>query len=311
MINKYILDAKQFNVSVLPPHINKSEINFSIVNSQIVFGLSAISKIGESSASSIIEERRKNGLFKGFDDLQNRLNLKVSDVVMLIKSGAIPSKNKKATLIKFLKSLYTPLQFKPVQKAPSYKELVVVYDIDIEKYRIGQKKYDYDKEAILNAYNQKKKEIFIENQKERFEKYVNECTDKYLQNEKFWEFEALQVFINNNPFEEAYAIMSQQFEDVADGEMCAIVGIIAKIQKKKDKHGKQFAYANIYSSFGLTEAIIWHSQFKEYEDLIVKGSQVAIYCKKDSEDKVIVEQMKPYNQWLSEMMKRRRRKGVS
>ena len=56
----------------------------------------------------------------------------------------------------------------------------------------------------------------------------------------------------------------------------------AKVQKKKDRHGKQFAYANIYSSFGLTEAIIWHSQLKEYEDLIVKGKQVAMYCKKDS-----------------------------
>ena len=127
-----------------------------------------------------------------------------------------------------------------------------------------------------------------------------------MQNEDFWEFEALQIFIKDNPFEQAYSYMSQQFEDVEDGDMCTIVGIVAKVQKKKDRHGKQFAYANIYSSFGLTEAIIWHSQLKEYEDLVVKGKQIAMYCKKDSDEKVVVEKMKPYSQWLEDMTSRKK-----
>lgn len=308
MINKYILDAKLFDVNVLPPHINKSDINFSIVDNSILFGLSAISKVGETTALKVIEERNKNGEFKGFNDLSERLNPKVSEVVAFIKSGAIPSKNKKTTLIKYLKSLYTPLVFKPVSKAPSYKELIATWGIDPEQFRIGTKRYDYDKDKILETYNNKKKEIFDIQQKERFQKYIDECNEKYLQNEEFWEFEALQIFINDNPFEQAYSYMSQQFEDVKNGDMCTIVGIIAKVQKKKDRHGKQFAYANIYSSFGLTEAIIWHSQLKEYEDLIVKGKQVAMYCKKDSDEKVIVEKMKPYTQWISDMTLKK--KGV-
>ena len=306
MINKYILDAKLFDVNVLPPHINKSEINFSITDNSILFGLSAISKVGETTALKIIEERNKNGEFKGFNDLSERLNPKVSEVVAFIKSGAIPSKNKKATLIKYLKSLYTPLVFKPVSKAPSYKELIANWDIDPEQYRIGDKRYDYDKDKILEEYNKKKKELFDMQQEERFQKYIDECNDKYLQNEEFWEFEALQIFIKDNPFEQAYSYMSQQFEDVLDGDMCTIVGIVAKVQKKKDRHGKQFAYANIYSSFGLTEAIIWHSQLKEYEDLVVKGKQIAMYCKKDSDEKVIVEKMKPYTQWLDDMTSRKK-----
>lgn len=306
MINKYILDAKLFNVNILPPHINKSEINFSIVDNNILFGLSAISKVGETTALSIIDERNKNGQFKGFDDLSKRLNPKVSEVVAFIKSGAIPSKNKKTTLIKYLKTLYTPLTFKPVLKAPSYKELIATWGIDPEKYRIGTKRYDYDKEKILEAYNNKRKELFDTQQQERYQKYIDECNEKYLQDEEFWEFEALQIFIKDNPFEQAYSYMSQQFEDVEDGDMCTIVGIVSKVQKKKDKHGKQFAYANIYSSFGLTEAIVWHSQLKEYEDLVVKGKQIAMYCKKDSDEKVIVEKMKPYTQWLEDMTLRKK-----
>ena len=30
MLNKYILDAKEFQVHVLPPNINKSKMNFTI-----------------------------------------------------------------------------------------------------------------------------------------------------------------------------------------------------------------------------------------------------------------------------------------
>ena len=197
------------------------------------------------------------------------------------------------------------MQFKPVQKAPSYPVIIAQWNIDPEKYRIGTKKYDYDKEKILEEYNRKRKEKFDEEQKARFQKYIDE-NNKYLNDEPFWEFEALQIFINDNPFEQAYQYLTRNFEDVTDGEECTIVGIISKVQKKKDKHGKTFAYINIYSSFGLTEGIVWYSTLKEYEDLITKGSQVTIYCKKDSDDKVIVKEIKPYSQWLQEIEARKR-----
>lgn len=304
MINKYVIDARQFDIDVLPPNINKSRMNFTVDGNKILFGLSAITGIGENVAKEIIEDRDYYGAFHSFKDFLSRTHVSKSQVIMLIKSGAIPSKNKKQTLISYLKSLYEPLWFKPVQKAPSYPVLIAQWDIDPEQYRIGTKKYDYDKEKILEEYNRKKKEKFDKNQEVRFKKYIDE-NRKYLENEQFWEFEALQIFIKDNPFEEAYRYLTRTFEDVEDSEMCTIVGIISKVQKKKDRHGKTFAYINIYSSFGLTEGIVWHSTLKEYEDLITKGSQIAIYCQKDSDDKVIVKEIKPYYQWLSEIAKRK------
>lgn len=302
MINKYILDARAFNVTVIKPHINKSECDFSIHDGKILFGLSAISKIGETVAKSIIEERNKNGKFTSLEDFIARTQLTKLQIISLIKAGAIPTKNKKTCLINYLKTQYEPLKFKPVMKAPSYKKLLLDYDLDVEKYRIGTKRFDYDKEAILDAYNAIRKKQFDEQQEIRYQKFIDE-NNKYLVNEDFWEFEALQIFIQDNPFEQAYKYMSQEFVDVPDGEECTIVGIIAKIQKKKDRNQKQFAYVNIYSSFGLTEAILWHSTLKEYEDLIVKGNQIAMLCKKDTEDKVIARKIKPYSQWLEDIQK--------
>ena len=306
-INKYILDAKYFNVDIMPPNINHSGMNFTVDNNKVLFGLSAIGGIGESLSKQIIEERENNGIYKSFDDLIKRLSLGKASVIALIKSGAIPCKNKREKLISYLKSEYQPLKFSEVQSLPTYKKLEEDWNIDLKKYVIPSsgKRIVYDKEALLTEYNRLKKIQFEENQKIRFQKYIDD-NKKYIEDEQFWEFQTLQVFINDNPFDAAYTFLTP-FEDVPDCEKCTLVGIIAKVQKKKDKNGKQFAYINIYSSFGLVEGIVWHSQLKEYEDLVKKGQQVAILCKKDGEEKVIVEKLKPYSKWLEYV----RKKGVS
>ena len=306
-INKYILDARYFNVNVMPPNINHSGMNFTVDNGKVLFGLSAIGGIGESLSTQIIKERENNGIYKSFDDLLNRVSLGKASVIALIKSGAIPCKNKRKKLINYLRSQYQPLKFSEVKSLPTYKKLEEEWGIDLKKYIIPSsgKRVVYDKEALLKEYNKLKREQFNENQKNRYQKYIDE-NKKYLDDEQFWEFQTLQVFINNNPFDAAYTFLTP-FEDVPDGEKCTLVGIIAKVQKKKDKNGKQFAYINIYSSFGLVEGIVWHSQLKEYEDLVKKGQQVAILCKKDNEEKVIIEKLKPYSQWLEYV----RKKGVA
>ena len=302
-INKYILDAKYFKVSVKPPNINHSGMNFTVDNGQVLFGLSAISGIGESLSKQIIEERENNGIYKSFNDLVTRLSLGKASVIALIKSGAIPCKNKKEKLISYLKSQYQPLKFSEVQSLPTYKKLEEDWGINLQDYIIptSGKRIVYDKDALLIKYNKLKKEQFNDSQKIRFQKYIDE-NKKYLEDEQFWEFQTLQVFINDNPFDAAYKFLTP-FEDIIDGEKCTLVGIIAKVQKKKDKNGKQFAYINIYSSFGLVEGIVWHNQLKEYEDIVKKGQQVAILCKKDSEEKVVVEKLKPYNKWLEYVRK--------
>ena len=306
-INKYILDARYFNVDIMPPNVNHSGMNFTVDKDKVLFGLSAIGGIGESLSKQIIEERENNGIYKSFNDLIQRLSLGKASVIALIKSGAIPCKNKREKLISYLKSEYQPLKFSEVQSLPTYKKLEEDWNINLKKYVIPSsgKRIVYDKEALLTEYNRLKKIQFEENQKVRFQKYIDD-NKKYLEDEQFWEFQTLQVFINDNPFDAAYTFLTP-FEDVPDGEKCTLVGIIAKVQKKKDKNGKQFAYINIYSSFGLVEGIVWHSQLKEYEDLVKKGQQVAILCKKDSEEKVIVEKLKPYSKWLEYV----RKKGVS
>ena len=309
MVNKYIVDSKQFGVTVLPPHINKSQVDFSIYDNNVLFGFSAITGIGERIAQEIVTEREKNGKYKNLPDLLSRTTLTKTQIINLMKSGAIPTKDKKSCLLKYLKSLYKPLEYKELSKLPTYNKLIVDYDIDIEKYRIGNGKYDYDKDLLLTLVNQKKKEKFDLQQEDRLKQFLL-TNNKYLENADFWEFEALQIFIHNNPFEEALPYLTTAFEAVENDNDCVIVGVISRVQKKKDRNKKPFAFVNIYSTFGIIEGVLWNSQLVQYEDLVKKGSQVAIKCRKTDEDKVTIQAMRPYVEWLSERKKRHGRKNI-
>lgn len=309
MVNKYIVDSKQFGVTVLPPHINKSQVDFSIYDNNVLFGFSAITGIGERIAQEIVAEREKNSKYKNLPDLLSRTTLTKTQIINLMKSGAIPTKDKKSCLLKYLKSLYKPLEYKELSKLPTYNKLIVDYDIDIEKYRIGNGKYDYDKDLLLTLVNQKKKEKFDLQQEDRLKQFLL-TNNKYLENADFWEFEALQIFIHNNPFEEALPYLTTAFEAVENDNDCVIVGVISRVQKKKDRNKKPFAFVNIYSTFGIIEGVLWNSQLVQYEDLVKKGSQVAIKCRKTDEDKVTIQAMRPYVEWLSERKKRHDRKNI-
>ena len=309
MVNKYIVDSKQFGVTVLPPHINKSQVDFSIYDNNVLFGFSAITGIGERIAQEIVADREKNGKYKNLQDLLSRTTLAKTQIINLMKSGAIPTKDKKSCLLKYLKSLYKPLEYKELSKLPTYNKLIIDYDIDIEKYRIGNGKYDYDKDLLLTLANQKKKEKFDLQQEDRLKQFLS-TNNKYLENADFWEFEALQIFIHNNPFEEALPYLTTAFEAVENDNDCVIVGVISRVQKKKDRNKKPFAFVNIYSTFGIIEVVLWNSQLVQYEDLVKKGSQVAIKCRKTDEDKVTIQAMRPYVEWLSERKKRHDRKNI-
>jgi len=98
----YIKDIETFGIKILPPHINKSDIYFTIENDGIRFGFAAIKNVGENAAVEIINERKK-GYFRSFYDFlsrckNTRINKKVIEA--LIKAGAFDefSKDRAALL---------------------------------------------------------------------------------------------------------------------------------------------------------------------------------------------------------------------
>lgn len=294
-VNKIMVDARGFDIQILPPSINRSGMDFTVSNGKILFGLSAICGIGNTLAEAIIAERDKNGKFKGLEDFTSRVRTTKAQIIALVKSGAIPTKNKRVFLEKYIASGLEQSEFKPVSTLPTKAVLLSKWDIDTEHYKVGKKA---DKETVLRIYNEKRRVVHETEKLKKKEAYMAEQTTKYLQDEELWEFQTLQTFISDpNPFEKAFAYI-KDFSEIEEGDSCVLVGIIAKIQKKKTKTGMQFAFVNLYSGDGIIELTVWPRILSDYQDLIVKGSQVAVLGKKEDESHVIANDFKPYKQWL-------------
>src|SRR5207248_2335234 len=91
---KYIHEARGMGITVLPPDVNTSELNFTPVGEQIRCGVCAIKNGGENTVRGILEARQRLGgfhaLFEFGDGVDTRLlNRRVLE--SLIKAGAMDS----------------------------------------------------------------------------------------------------------------------------------------------------------------------------------------------------------------------------
>src|ERR1700722_2188903 len=73
---EYIDEAKKVGITVLPPDINESLVDFAVVGDRIRFGLAAIKGVGEGAVRSIIESRERDGKFTDIFDLAKRVDSK-------------------------------------------------------------------------------------------------------------------------------------------------------------------------------------------------------------------------------------------
>lgn len=89
----YLADCRKLGIEVLPPSINKSGIDFEVVeDNKIVFGLSAINGIGNSIAETIVMCRDETNPYKNINDFFRRCSpviFKKSTLEHLAAAGAL------------------------------------------------------------------------------------------------------------------------------------------------------------------------------------------------------------------------------
>ena len=87
---EYIQEAKTLNVSINPPGVNGSAIDFTVQEEEVFFGLNAIRDVGKTAARSIVASRGKVP-FKDIWDFLARNNLRkvtIKTFQSLIRAGA-------------------------------------------------------------------------------------------------------------------------------------------------------------------------------------------------------------------------------
>ena len=90
-VAEYIAVCRDMGIQLLPPDVNQSGADFTVVKEGIRFGLVALKGVGRAFVTSLLAEREKNGPFADFMDFCGRMydqDMNRRMLESLIKSGA-------------------------------------------------------------------------------------------------------------------------------------------------------------------------------------------------------------------------------
>ena len=71
----YLADCRKLGITVLPPDVNESGLNFASVGEDIRYGLGAVRNVGANVVASLINSRTDKGKFIDFSDYLNKIDI--------------------------------------------------------------------------------------------------------------------------------------------------------------------------------------------------------------------------------------------
>lgn len=280
-IIEHLDDCRRMNITILPPDVNHSDVEFTVRGDKIAFGLGAIKGVGESAVGAIAAERETNGVFKSIFDLAERCDPKAVTkgvIELLVKAGACDSFGGRRS------QLFSVVE-RAVQGAASILR---------DKQR-GQKNLfggDDDDAASDNGAP--------------ITQVLPEMPEWPHREKNNYEKEAFGFYLTSHPLTEvatelaAYAThQREQLVDLEDGVEVILGGMISSIKKAQTKKPSRNGHSK-YVNFdfedptGIVRCIMWPEEFArlghkvEAEGLrFIKGK----LDKRNREPNVIVDSM--------------------
>ncbi|MDL2121908.1 MAG: DNA polymerase III subunit alpha [Deltaproteobacteria bacterium] len=249
---KYIAECRHHGIQVLPPDINESDKEFTVIGSKIRFGLVAVKNVGEGAIEVIIDDRKK-GRFSSLFDFCERVDLKKANkrvIESLIKCGAFDSTG--ANRSQMMVSLENAIDYgQRVQKERT--------DPQMGLFNMGGVRQD------INLPKMPSMDEWDERQLLAFEK---EALGFYITGHPLTRFEdLLDKFTNANTI---------SLKKKNDGELVRIGGIIINIKTIKTKKGDLMAFVTLEDQHKTVEIIIFSLAYAAVHELLVEDNTVII-----------------------------------
>lgn len=278
----YIYACRQMNIQMLPPDVNTSDMEFSVEDNAIRFGLSAVKSLGRPTIKAIIDERNKSR-FTSMQDFISRLytDLNKRTLENLIKSGAFDTFGN------------------------NRRQMMSVYA------RMLDNEAKQGKDAISGQMSLF--DLVDESEKSQFEIKMPDVSEYTKEDILAFEKEVLGVYVSGHPLDE-YAVMwkkhisamSTDFElDDETGEpkvkvdsKATIGGMIMAKSVKPTKTGQLMAYLTIEDLVGTVEVIVFPRTFSTYRNIIEGTDKLFITgrvnANADENAKLICESVVPF-----------------
>lgn len=268
-IAEIITECKRMGIEVLPPDINESFGDFTVVGEKIRFGLFTIKNLGTDIAQAIIDEREENGKFSSFSNFLSRIthkNLNKKSLESLVKSGALDAFGERGALLGNTEEalLYNREQSKgPTQQnslfgglsgATTFSELTLKHSEPANK------------------------------------------TDKLS-----WEKELLGLYVSGHPLDEHREKLEKRemtiarIKSLAAELVVVAAGIVEEVKPVVTKKGDSMAFVKIADFSGMIEVVIFPKIFAEFKNILIKEKCIAIKgrtSERNGEKSIIAEKVK-------------------
>lgn len=225
-------ECKKMGIRVLPPNINESLANFTVVGTnQIRFGLRAIKNVGDNVVEIIVAERKASGPYKSINDFLERVqtkDLNKKSLESLAKSGALDVLGERN---KFLLNMETLLSYaKETQKNKSNGQ--------ISLFGLNSKTANHSLKLAEVPPATKKEKLF-------------------------WERELLGLYISDHPTREYKDLLEKNSLPIAKitgqmtGKQVKVGGIINKIRKIITRTSRPMLFVQVEDSRSKIEIIVF------------------------------------------------------
>ena len=269
-INLEVEEANKKNIEVLPPDINESYKNFTVVGKrQIRFGLLAIKNVGEGIIDAIIEERQENGPFQKLEGFLSRVqskDLNKKSLESLTKSGALDKFGERNQILENIEML-------------------------LEFVRKKQKDKNNGQTNLFGL-------LPLNNQSElKFKKTFPAAHEQKL----LWEKELLGIFISEHPLKQYQTVIKKYLHPINELKLIKkkstikVLGLIFKIKKVITNNNENMAFIQIEDSFGGIEVIVFPKILKSSQEFWQENKIICVIgrlSEKDGELKIIAEKVK-------------------
>ena len=274
-IPEYIDECKRLKIEILKPDINKSLTKFTVEDGKIRFGLGSIKNVGNAAVDAVIEEREKNGLYKGFVDFCERIvdkSVNKKCVESFIKAGVFSDfEQTRATLLASFEQIIDGIQS---EKKRGLEGQFSMFDIGTKegKDEMQDKKYAFEIHPEVSDKDRLSMEkemlgIYISGHPlEKYRKLIEKQTDistldlNHIDEQN--DVESFGQGYNVNKFK--------------DGQQVKYAGIITSIKKKYTKNNKIMAFVTIEDLYGSAEIIVFENAYMKSKESLYEENIVIV-----------------------------------
>ncbi|MBY0370494.1 hypothetical protein K2X33_07395, partial [bacterium] len=264
-ITKYIADAARHGIAILPPHINESDTDFTVLSdNEVRFGLGAIKGVGQIAIDSVLETRKAEGPFKDLFDLCGRASTRSVNkrvIEAFVKAGALDGfQIHRASLFKAIDSALeqgTSLQKLKDQNQPSFLDLLGGSDDSFSQRTVSYP--DCERWERLQELSYEKETIGI-----------------FVSGHPLDDFESEIERYTTSTIEEC--VNSQRSRDVM------VAACLVGMREFITRRGDRMAFATIGDKDAEIEAVIFSDIYLESEELLKSDEPIWVKGQLERQD---------------------------